>query len=91
LTLERRELQGAGRWSGAKDQSAWATANGIRTGTALAEVEKLNGKGVQAVGLRLGLFAAGVDRLAGAARWQSREPGGCIIGVEFVPPGGCAG
>jgi hypothetical protein len=39
----------------AKDQSAWASANGIRIGTALAEIEKMNGKPFKTVRLRLGL------------------------------------
>src|SRR5215475_8277813 len=63
----------------AKDQSAWASANGIRIGTALADVDKDECQAIQAVGLRLGLRRPGhglARRRAGQAparRLQSRH------------------
>jgi hypothetical protein len=68
----------------AKDQSAWATANGIRIGTALAEVEKLNGKAFKLSGFDWDYGGHVTDWLGGAL--AKPQPGGCIIGVEFVHP-----
>jgi hypothetical protein len=68
----------------AKDQSAWASANGIRIGMAIADIEKMNGKP---------FILSGFDwEYGGRVKdWQGGElakplPGGCTVGVEFVHP-----
>jgi hypothetical protein len=68
----------------AKDQSAWASANGIRIGMAIADIEKMNGKP---------FILSGFDWDYGGRvkDWRGGElakalPGGCIVGVEFVHP-----
>jgi hypothetical protein len=68
----------------AKDQSVWASANGIRIGMAIADIEKMNGKP---------FILSGFDWDYGGRvkDWRGGElakplPGGCIVGVEFVHP-----
>jgi hypothetical protein len=68
----------------AKDQSAWATANGIRIGTALVDVENLNGKAFKLSGFDWDYGGHVTDWQGGAL--AKPQPGGCIIGVEFVHP-----
>jgi hypothetical protein len=68
----------------AKDQSAWAIANGIRIGTALADVEKLNGKPFKLSGFDWDLGGRVLDWQGGAL--GKPQPGGCLIGIEFVHP-----
>ena len=68
----------------ARDQSTWTSANGIRTGMAIADVEKINGKPFTLLGFDLDFGGRVKD-------WQGGQlakplPGGCIIGVEFVHP-----
>ena len=68
----------------AKDQSTWTTANGIRIGMAIAEVEKMNGKPFTLSGFDWDYGGRVKD-------WQGGQlakplPGGCVIGVEFVHP-----
>jgi hypothetical protein len=68
----------------AKDQSAWASANGIRTGMALAEIEKMNGKPFKLAGFDWDYGGRVLDWQGGAL--GRPQPGGCIIGIEFVHP-----
>jgi len=68
----------------AKDQSAWASANGIRIGMALADIEKMNGKPFTLSGFDWDYGGRVKD-------WQGGElakplPGGCVVGIEFVHP-----
>jgi hypothetical protein len=68
----------------ARDQSTWASANGIRTGMPIADVEKINGRPFTLSGFDLDFGGRVKD-------WQGGQlakplPGGCIIGVEFVHP-----
>jgi hypothetical protein len=68
----------------ARDQSAWASANGIRIGMAIADIEKMNGKPFTLSGFDWDYGGRVKD-------WQGGElakplPGGCIVGVEFVHP-----
>jgi hypothetical protein len=65
----------------AKDQSAWVTTHGIRIGTALAEVEKLNGKPFKLSGFDWDYGGRVLDWQGGTL--AKPQPGGCIIGVEF--------
>jgi hypothetical protein len=67
-----------------KDQSAWAAANGIRIGSALAEVEKLNGKPFKLSGFDWDYGGHVRDWQGGAL--AKPLPGGCILAVEFVHP-----
>lgn len=66
----------------AKDQSGWATANGIRIGMALADVEKINRKPFKLSGFDWELGGRVTDWQGGAL--GERQPGGCTLGVEFV-------
>jgi hypothetical protein len=68
----------------AKDQSAWATANGIRIGTALADVEKMNGKPFKLSGFDWDFGGRVTDWRGGAL--AKPQPGGCTLGIEFVHP-----
>jgi len=66
----------------ARGQSAWASANGIRIGIAIADVEKMNGKPFTLAGFDWDYGGRVQD-------WQGGElakplPGGCIVGMEFV-------
>jgi hypothetical protein len=68
----------------ARDQSGWATANGIRIGMAIADVEKMNGKPFTLSGFDW-------DDGGRVKDWHGGElakplPGGCVVGVEFVHP-----
>jgi hypothetical protein len=67
-----------------KDQSAWAAANGIRIGSTLAEVEKLNGKPFKLSGFDWDYGGHVRDWQGGAL--AKLQPGGCILAVEFVHP-----
>jgi len=67
-----------------KDQSAWATANGVRIGSDLAEVEKLNGKPFKLSGFDWDYGGHVRDWQGGAL--AKPLPGGCILAVEFVHP-----
>jgi hypothetical protein len=68
----------------AKDQSAWAAANGIRIGTALADVEKMNGKPFNLSGFDWDYGGRVTDWRGGAL--AKPQPGGCTLGIEFVHP-----
>jgi hypothetical protein len=68
----------------AKDQSAWAAANGIRIGTALADVEKMNGKPFKLSGFDWDYGGQVTDWRGGAL--AKPQPGGCTLGIEFVHP-----
>ncbi len=68
----------------AKDQSAWTAANGLRIGLALADVEKMNGKPFKLSGFDWDYGGKVTDWQGGAL--GKPQPGGCIIGVEFVHP-----
>jgi hypothetical protein len=68
----------------AKDQSTWATANGIRIGMSLADVEKLNGKPFKLSGFDWDYGGRVTDWQDGAL--AKPQPGGCIIGMDFVHP-----
>jgi hypothetical protein len=68
----------------AKDQSAWAAANGIRIGTALADVEKMNGKPFKLSGFDWDYGGRVTDWRDGAL--AKPQPGGCTLGIEFVHP-----
>ncbi len=70
----------------AKDRSAWTGANGIRIGTALAEVEKMNGKPFKLSGFDWDYGGRVTDWRGGALAKPQR--GGCFLGVEFVHPEG---
>src|SRR5262245_26786587 len=68
----------------ARDQSTWTSTNGIRTGMALAEVEKMHGKPFTLSGFDWAYGGRVKD-------WRGGElakplPGGCVLGVEFVHP-----
>jgi hypothetical protein len=68
----------------ARDQSVWTSANGIRIGMALADIEKMNGKPFTLSGFDWDYGGRVKD-------WHGGElakplPGGCIVGVEFVHP-----
>jgi hypothetical protein len=65
-----------------KDQSAWASSNGIHIGMALAEVEKLNGKPFKLSGFDWDYGGRALNWQGGAL--GKPQPGGCIIGVSFV-------
>jgi hypothetical protein len=67
-----------------KEQSAWAAANGIRIGSDLAEVEKLNGKPFKLSGFDWDYGGHVRDWQGGAL--AKPLPGGCILAVEFVHP-----
>jgi hypothetical protein len=67
-----------------KDQSAWGMANGIRIGTELAEVEKLNGKPFKLSGFDWDYGGHVRDWQGGAL--AKPQPGGCILAVELVHP-----
>jgi hypothetical protein len=68
----------------AKDQSSWASANGIRIGMAIADIEKMNGKPFKLSGFDWDLGGRVTDWQGGALGKPLR--GGCILGVEFVHP-----
>jgi hypothetical protein len=68
----------------AKDQSAWAAANGIRIGTALAEIEKMNGKPFKLSGFDWDHGGRVTDWRGGAL--AKPQPGGCVLSIEFVHP-----
>jgi hypothetical protein len=65
-----------------KDQSAWASPNGIHIGMALAEVENLNGKPFKLSGFDWDYGGRALDWQGGAL--AKPQPGGCIVGVSFV-------
>jgi hypothetical protein len=67
-----------------KDQSTWATANGIRIGTPLAEVEKLNGKPFKLTGFDWDYGGHVIDWLGGTL--AQPQAGGCIFAIGFVHP-----
>jgi hypothetical protein len=62
-------------------KSGWAAPRGVKLGTSLAAVEKLNGKPFTISGF-------GADGSTTAADWQGGAmlslPGGCKIGIRFV-------
>jgi hypothetical protein len=66
----------------AKDQSAWASPDGIRIGMAIADVEKLNGKPFKLSGFDWDYGGRALNWQGGAL--DKPQPGGCIIGVSFV-------
>ena len=66
----------------AKDQSGWASANGIRIGMALEEIEKMNGKPFKLSGFDWDDGGRVRDWQGGAL--AKPLPGGCIVSVEFV-------
>lgn len=68
----------------ARDQSTWASANGIRIGMALADIEKMNGKPFTLSGFDWDYGGRVKDWHGGAL--AKPLPGGCIISVEFVHP-----
>jgi hypothetical protein len=68
----------------ARDQSVWTSANGIRIGMAIADIEKMNGKPFTLSGFDWDYGGRVKD-------WRGGElakplPGGCTVGVEFVHP-----
>ena len=65
-----------------KDQSAWASPNGIHIGMALADVEKLNGKPFKLSGFDWDYGGRALNWQGGAL--DKPQSGGCIIGVSFV-------
>ena len=68
----------------ARDQSSWASANGVRTGMALADIEKMNGKPFKLSGFDWDYGGLVTDWQGGAlAKAQS---GGCLVNVGFVHP-----
>jgi hypothetical protein len=73
----------------ATDQSAWATANGIRIGTALAEIEQMNGKPFKLSGFDWDYGGRVTDWQDG--KLSKPQPGGCLLGVDFRSPGGFSG
>ena len=73
----------------AADQSAWATTNGIRIGTALAEIEQMNGKPFKLSGFDWDYGGRVTDWQGGTL--SKPQPGGCILGVDFVHPEDFAG
>jgi hypothetical protein len=68
----------------AKNQSAWATANGIRIGAALVDIEKMNAKPFKLSGFDWDYGGRVTDWRGGAL--GKPQPGGCILGIEFVHP-----
>lgn len=68
----------------ARDQSTWASSNGIRTGMALADIEKMNGKPFTLSGFDWDYGGRVKDWHGGAL--AKPLPGGCIVSVEFVHP-----
>jgi hypothetical protein len=66
----------------AKDQSAWATSNGLRIGLGLAEVEKINGKPYKLSGFDWDYGGRVTDWQGGKLAKPQR--GGCMLGIEFV-------
>jgi hypothetical protein len=68
----------------AKDQSAWGAANGIRIGTTLAEIERMNGKPFKLSGFDWDHGGRVTDWRGGAL--AKPQPGGCVLGIEFVHP-----
>jgi len=68
----------------AKDQSAWAAANGIRIGTALADIEKMNGKPFKLSGFDWDYGGRVTDWRGGAL--AKPQAGGCTLVIEFVHP-----
>lgn len=68
----------------AKDQSAWASANGVRIGAALADIETMNGKPFKLSGFDWDYGGRVTDWRGGAL--GKPQPGGCILGIEFVHP-----
>jgi hypothetical protein len=68
----------------ATDQSAWATANGIRIGTALAEIEQMNGNPFKLSGFDWDYGGRVTDWQDG--KLSKPQPGGCLLGVDFVHP-----
>ena len=66
----------------AKDQSGWASMNGIRIGMALEEIEKMNGKPFKLSGFDWDDGGRVRDWQGGAL--AKPLPGGCIVSVEFV-------
>jgi len=68
----------------ATDQSAWATANGIRIGTALTEIEQMNGKPFKLSGFDWDYGGRVTDWQDG--KLSKPQPGGCLLGVDFVHP-----
>lgn len=66
----------------AKDQSGWASTNGIRIGMALEEIEKMNGKPFKLSGFDWDDGGRVRDWKGGAL--AKPLPGGCVVGVEFV-------
>src|SRR5262249_49841993 len=68
----------------AKDQSAWRSANGIRIGTALAGVEKMNAKALKQSACD-GEYGGRVTDWRGGVLGKPQR-GGCSLGIEFVHP-----
>jgi hypothetical protein len=68
----------------ARDQSTWASANGIRIGMALADIERMNGKPFTLSGFDWDYGGRVKDWHGGAL--AKPLPGGCIVSVEFVHP-----
>jgi hypothetical protein len=67
-----------------KDQSAWAAANGMRIGAALADIEKMNGKPFRLSGFDWDYGGRVTDWRGGAL--GKPQPGACTLGIEFVHP-----
>jgi hypothetical protein len=67
-----------------KDQSAWVSANGVRIGTALADIEKMNGKPFKLSGFDWDYGGRVTDWRGGAL--GKPQSGGCFLGIEFVHP-----
>lgn len=62
--------------------STWLAPRGVRLGTPLAEVERLNGKSFKLSGFE-GDYGGQVSDWQGGA--MTKLPGGCAIGIRFSP------
>ena len=68
----------------AKDRSAWATADGIHIGAALADIETMNGKAFKLSGFDWDYGGRVTDWRGG--KLSKPQRGRCTLGVEFVHP-----
>lgn len=64
------------------EKSTWKTADGIRIGATLTEIEKLNGRPFKLSGFDWD-YGGFVEDFGGGA--LSKRPGGCRLGLRFQP------